>query len=215
MPRATLAKDQVDVSYSAARDPEILNHVQSDDAQTIDTQNQEIVFDAAQCLRFGRDVIVNVANSAHEGGFNWLTRMYGARYRFHRLDGVADSHIDSLLMPLRPGLLLVRSAAVRDWLPNGLKKWDMVVAPEPDLDHFPDYSTLNLAISSKFIDMNVLSVNENTVIVNSLYPELVRKLESLHFNVLPVRHRHRRMFGGGFHCFTLDIRRKGGLDAYF
>ena len=32
--------------------------------------------------------------------------------------------------------------------------------------------------------------------------------------VVPVRHRHRRLFGGGFHCFTLDTVREGGPEDY-
>ncbi|GAA1932332.1 hypothetical protein GCM10009837_67600 [Streptomyces durmitorensis] len=34
------------------------------------------------------------------------------------------------------------------------------------------------------------------------------------FDVVPVRHRHRRLFGGRFHCFTLDTRRTGGFEDY-
>ena len=34
-------------------------------------------------------------------------------------------------------------------------------------------------------------------------------------DVLSLRLRHSRMMGGGFHCVTLDIRRKGTLERYF
>jgi N-dimethylarginine dimethylaminohydrolase len=34
------------------------------------------------------------------------------------------------------------------------------------------------------------------------------------FTVVPVRHRHRRLFGGGFHCFTLDTVRDGPVENY-
>jgi glycine amidinotransferase len=69
-------------------------------------------------------------------------------------------------------------------------------------------------IASRYIDINVLSVNEDTVVVNSHYPELIDLLEKRGFTVAPVRHRHRRLFGGGFHCFTLDTVRAGGCEAY-
>ncbi len=62
--------------------------------------------------------------------------------------------------------------------------------------------------------MNVLSIDENTVVVNSLYPELIRVLEGRRFTVVPVAHRHRRLAGGGFHCFTLDTVRSGGREDY-
>ena len=35
------------------------------------------------------------------------------------------------------------------------------------------------------------------------------------FTPIPLRHRHRRLFGGGFHCFTLDTVRDGGPEDYF
>ena len=62
--------------------------------------------------------------------------------------------------------------------------------------------------------MNILSTDEDTVIVNSLYPELIDALKDRGFKVVPIRHRHGRVFGGGFHCFTLDIRREGDLKSY-
>ena len=54
----------------------------------------------------------------------------------------------------------------------------------------------------------------DTVLVNDACPELMRTLERNRFTVVPVRHRHRRLFGGGFHCFTLDTVRDGGPDDY-
>ncbi len=99
-------------------------------------------------------------------------------------------------------------------LPVPFKNWDCIVAPEVITDLFPSYKGRNLAIASKFIDMNILSVNEETVIVNPLFPELIGLLERNRFNVIPVGHRHRRLFGGGFHCFTLDIRRSGAIESY-
>ncbi|MBA3978033.1 MAG: glycine amidinotransferase, partial [Nitrosopumilus sp.] len=73
----------------------------------------------------------------------------------------------------------------------------------------------NLILTSKYIDLNVLSVDEDKVIVNSLFPELIQTLEKHKMTPIPVRHRHRRLFGGGFHCFTLDTVRAGSMENYF
>lgn len=32
---------------------------------------------------------------------------------------------------------------------------------------------------------------------------------------IPLKLRHSKMLGGGFHCVTLDIRRRGTLQRYF
>jgi glycine amidinotransferase len=91
-----------------------------------------------------------------------------------------------------------------------LRSWRYIVPPEPDAGAFPVYDdSEDLVLTSPYIDLNVLSIDENTVLVNLECTGLVKTLEAEHFTVVPVRHRHRRVFGGGFHCFTLDTRRDG------
>jgi len=213
MPRPTLGAGSLDPSYHELS-PEHLDIVGDHHTGRVDGLGLEIVFDGAQCVRLGADVLVNVANRNHELGFDWLTRQFDGQMRFHRLNALSDGHIDSTLLPLRPGLWLVRDSRVLDALPLGFRDWDHVVAPPTRREMFPSYEDDDIVISSKFIDMNVLSVDEQTVVVNSLYPELIATLERIGFTVIPVRHRHRRFFGGGFHCFTLDVRRRGGPDSY-
>jgi N-dimethylarginine dimethylaminohydrolase len=63
--------------------------------------------------------------------------------------------------------------------------------------------------------MNILSVNPNTVIVGKDQISLIKVLESKGFTVIPMPMRHARTLSGGFHCATLDLRRKGSLEDYF
>lgn len=174
----------------------------------------EMMFDAAQCLRLGRDIVANVSTDNHELAVTWLERHLEGRFRIHRVHRLSDSHIDSMVLALRPGLLLVRSEAVADALPPALRRWDRIVAPTPERNSFPRYDDDALILTSPFIDLNVLSVDPDTVLVNEASPELARALEAAKFTVVPVRHRHRRLFGGGFHCFTLDTVRDGGPEDY-
>jgi glycine amidinotransferase len=213
MPQPTLCAGALDPSFFGLSPEEIIA-LEKHHALPLQGLGFELAFDGAQCIRLGKDIIVNVANKNHELGFNWLKSVFGNTFNFHRLDHIADNHIDSLFLPLRPGLWLVRNRKVLDSLPKGFCSWETIVAPERRKCPFPTYEGSNFTMSSKFLDMNVLSVNESTVIVNSLYPELIKKLESNDFDVVPVRHRHGRFFGGGFHCFTLDICREGGLVSY-
>lgn len=173
-----------------------------------------MMFDAAQCLRLGRDIVVNVSTGNHALACDWLERHLEGRFRVHRVHRLSDSHIDSMVLALRPGTLLVRSPEVRDKLPVPLRGWDMIVPPPATADDFPRYQDDDLILTSPFIDLNVLSVDPDTVLVNDACPELIRELERHKFTVVPVRHRHRRLFGGGFHCFTLDTVREGGDEDY-
>jgi glycine amidinotransferase len=174
----------------------------------------EMMFDAAQCLRLGRDIVANISTSNHAKAVDWLERHLEDRFRIHRVYELSDSHIDSMVLALRPGTLLVRSAEVARKLPEALQKWDLIVAPPPTSDSFPHYDDEDLVLTSRFIDLNVLSVAPDTVMVNQACPELIRLLERNGFTVIPVQHRHRRLFGGGFHCFTLDLVRDGGPEDY-
>lgn len=207
MPQPALTRATVDLGFHLESCPEILPHSEQDDSGDIHDLKLEMLFDGAQCLRFGKDVLVNVATKSQQLGLLWLERTLGHRFNFHLLNKLTDGHIDSLMMPLREGVILVRHADVINKLPEPFCKWKAIEAPEQRVDRFPVYEHEQLAITSTFIDMNVLSVDGTHIIVNSLYPELASILDKNGFTSVPVQHRHRRLFGGGFHCFTLDVNR--------
>jgi glycine amidinotransferase len=213
MPRPRLVDASFDTSYVSGHNTPAIEDVGDHPNAVVD--NFELMIDGAQCLRFGRDLLVNVATANHALGAKWLKRHLDGRFRVHVMERFADNHIDSLVLPLRPGLLLLRNSDVADRLPLPLQAWDRIYAPTPVEHNFPEYGDDDVIISSPFIDMNILSVDESTVVVNSLFPALIREFERCRFTVIPVRHRHRRLFGGGFHCFTLDTVRDGDCEDYF
>lgn len=213
MPRPVLARGSLDHAYFRRSGVDVSAVLSGDSASGLAGLGHEMIFDGAQCMRLGRDVLINVANANHEMAERWFVDNF-PDLRFHRLDAIADSHIDSVVVPLRPGLMLLRSPRYLRYLPEGMRSWKAIYPPDADEAGFPDYSGFGFNIASRYIDINVLSVDEDTVVVNSLYPELIECLEGYGFTVVPVRHRHRRLFGGGFHCFTLDAVRAGGLEDY-
>lgn len=212
MPRPRLLDRSFDTSYVSGQATPAIEDVGESGGTDFDF---EIMIDGAQCIRLGRDLLINVATANHALGAQWLTRHLEGRFRVHVMERFADNHIDSLVLPLRPGLLLLRNPGVAEHLPAPLQKWDRIYAPIPLSQNFPSYDDDDLIVSSPYIDMNVLSLDRNTVVVNSLFPELAIELEKHGIDVVPVRHRHRRLFGGGFHCFTLDVVREGGDESYF
>jgi glycine amidinotransferase len=214
MPRPIMTDRSFDTSYVSGQNTPALQEIDNAVASDFDI-GWEMMIDAAQCIRFGRDVIVNVSTKNHALAAQWLRRHLGDKFRFHILYRFADNHIDSVVLPLRPGTLLLRNPDVAEKLPAPLRSWDKIYAPEPTDNIFPQYENDDLILTTRYIDMNILSVDENTIIANSLFPELIKTLESHNFTVIPVRHRHRRLFGGGFHCFTLDTVRTGFKDDYF
>ena len=63
--------------------------------------------------------------------------------------------------------------------------------------------------------MNILSLDEKTVIVEEQEQPLIDALNEWGFDTLPIPFRNFYPFGGSVHCATADIRRSGGLRSYF
>jgi glycine amidinotransferase len=210
MPRPLMTDASFDISY-AETSAEPLDSINARRPSPYDV-GHEMMFDGAQCLRFGRDMIANVATANHALAVDWLERHLAGRIRVHRVHRLSGNHIDTMVLPLRPGTLLVRGEKVADLLPASLQKWDLIIPPPPE--NTPRYEENDLILASPYIDLNVLSISPDTVLVNAESTGLIRTLERHRFTVVPVRHRHGRLFGGGLHCFTLDTVRAGEPESY-
>jgi N-dimethylarginine dimethylaminohydrolase len=175
-------------------------------------RNDEPAFDAANCLKLGYDILMLISNTGNEAGAVWLQAHLGPDYRVHPVKGVyAFVHIDSSIVPLRPGLVLVCPDRVNARnLPACLRGWDVIYAPEPEPMLFdPEYNG-----ASKWIALNCLSLSPDRVVVEQSQTGLMRELERHGLTCVPVRLRHARTLGGGPHCVTLDLVRDGAPADY-
>jgi N-dimethylarginine dimethylaminohydrolase len=180
-------------------------------------RNDEPAFDAANVLRFGEDLIYLVSATGNEMGGHWLRSILGDRYRVHFLKGVYyGSHIDSTLVAFRPGLVLANPSRLNnETLPPILKQWKVIYSPPMENMGRYDAEYLSKCIGSDWIDMNAFSISPSLVVVDRNQPTLIRVLEREGLDVIPLTLRHSKLLGGGAHCVTLDIRRKGTLERYF
>jgi glycine amidinotransferase len=179
----------------------------------------ELVFDAADISRLGRDILVQESMTTNRRGIAWLKRHLEPRgIRVHPVHFPLDfypSHIDCTFVPLRPGLILtnperpLREGEERMFLAND---WELVDAPQPTSgnDEMPDYCQ-----SSKWLSMNLLSISPAKVICEEQEKPLQELLCKLNFEVLTVPFRNVFEFGGSLHCATWDIRREGERQDYF
>jgi arginine deiminase len=100
-------------------------------------------------------------------------------------------------------------------LPSIFDKWKIIYSPPMvGADRF-DSDYLARSIGSSWIDMNLFSVSPDLVVVDRDQLPLIKLIEEHGIDVLPLKLRHSRMMGGGFHCATLDTKRKGSLENYF
>jgi N-dimethylarginine dimethylaminohydrolase len=203
--------------WYAAPKPMLLDSLFEVDPNRPTPRDDEPAFDAANVLRLGRDLIYLVSGTGNELGGQWLQTILGTKFRVHFLKDVYyGSHIDSTFVALRPGLVLCNPARLNDdTLPEILKQWEVIYSPPMDNTDQFDADYLSKSIGSKWIDMNIFSINPNLAVVDRDQTALIRLLEKKGLDVIPLKLRHAKMLGGGFHCVTLDIRRTGTLQRYF
>lgn len=172
----------------------------------------EPCFDAANIVRLGMDLLYYVSDSGNASGARWLQSTLGPEFCVHvtRDLGVSD-HIDTTIVPLRPGLVLLNPERISAAnLPPFFAKWEKIWCPELVDTAIPG----TRSYSSKWIGMNILMVRPDLAVVDSRQRPLIRKLETHGIEVLPLTLTYDRLMGGGFHCATLDVRRKGKLECY-
>ncbi len=202
--------------YSAPK-PMLLDSLFEVDMARPMPRNDEPAFDAANILRFGRDLLYLVSGTGNELGGQWLQTILGDDFRIHFLKDVYyGSHIDSTFVALRPGLILCNPARINEHtLPDFLKQWEVIYSPPMESTDRFDADYLSKSIGSNWIDMNLLSINPNLAVVDRDQTALIKLLEKQSIDVIPLKLRHSKMLGGGFHCITLDTRRTGTLQRYF
>lgn len=174
--------------------------------------DDEPVFDAANVLRAGRDILYLVSSSGNPMGMRWLARVLGSEYRVHALTDIYDgTHLDTTVALIRPGLVVLNPSRVHpDRVPGFLETWDVIWCPPPR-DTMPGVTGLR---ATPWMGMNLLMVTPALAIVDDSQPELARALERHGVDVLPLTLRHARALSGGFHCVSLDVRRRGTLEDY-
>jgi N-dimethylarginine dimethylaminohydrolase len=176
------------------------------DPNVLALHEHDPIFDAANILRCNNDLFYLVSNTGNKKGAEYLQEVVGPDKRVHTIEHVYSyAHLDSTIALLREGLMLLNPDRIKsvEQLPEVLRNWDIIWAPEPvDIGHYPGYCN-----ASKWLSVNLLSINPNLVIVEEHQHNLRVELEKhgIESAMLPMR--HARTLGGCFHCVTLDLER--------
>ncbi len=205
--------------WIAAPKPRLLdNSYQFEELSKPSLNNLEPIFDAPNCIRLGRDILFQISNTGNWLGFQWLKNTLEPRgYRLHAAEHIYSfAHFDSTIIPLRPGLVLLNSTRVTpDNCPKLFEKWDKIYFSDVNINSVTQSGPGSISPCSPYIGMNILSIDQNTVVVGGDQTNLIRVLEQHKFTVIPTRMRHAQTLSGGYHCATLDLVRDGNLEDYF
>lgn len=205
-PKPRLSDEQYDLEYRAPGPDEQMRYVITE---------FEPVFDAADFVRCGRDLFVQLSHVTNALGVEWMRRHLGPNYRVHVVETLCRQpmHIDTTIMPLAPGKMLVNPEFVdSSRLPPVLATWDLLVAPTP-IARFA--KNRGYEVVSDWMSMNVLMLDERRVIVEREQEPLIKVLKDWGFEPILCSFEHYYPFAGSFHCATLDVRRRGALESYF
>jgi amino acid adenylation domain-containing protein len=204
-PKPQLLDAQYDPDYKTPANGEEMRYVITEFEPT---------FDAADFVRFGRDIFVQKSHVTNSLGIEWVRRHLGEKYRVHEVQSLCPQalHIDTTLVPLAPGKVLVNPLFIDvDNLPDYFKSWDILLAPKPNRTPMTLYDT---KVISQWVNMNVLSLDEERVIVEKSQESMIQSLKDWGFKPIPCEFESYYPFMGSFHCATLDVRRRGVLRSY-
>lgn len=151
-------------------------------------------------------------------------------------------HNDSVFSVIKPGLLVASRdlAPYQDifagwdiiWFDDPrwdqVRKWRMLkfknegkwwVPGEEDNDQFTDFVESFLPnwtgyVEETIFDVNCLVLDDRHVVVNSDNPYLLDNLRKYQIEPVVCPLRHRFFWDGGWHCLTLDIKRRGEQNDY-
>jgi scyllo-inosamine-4-phosphate amidinotransferase 1 len=189
------------------RNQEITNYTRLlDEARQVLTMPRDsgMTLDAANICRLGDTWLFLESASGNRAAYEWMCKQF-PEITIELVNFYAGVHIDSTITPLREGLVLLNAGRVNeDNCPKAFKDWEKIYVTE---DQIVAQDFYQYPYASKWIAMNMLALNPETVIIDAAQTQLITILKQHGIDSIPLTLSHSRTLGGGFHCVTLDTRR--------
>ena len=198
-----------------------------------DMNNSQVFYHAANVIKCGKDLFHSLPGDVDfqkgkgtSAGLDWLKRELGDQFRWTKIP--TGGHADGKIALLRPGVLMTWS---RNWIPEKLQDWDIIeVRSETELPneiqymkkqrYYKDFIQEWFAhwigcVEETVFDVNVLSIDENTVICTGKNKYAFQRMERHGITPIFWKFRHQYFWDGGIHCVTQDLVREGNQEDYF
>lgn len=165
-------------------------------------RDQGLVLDAANILRVNDRWLFLESASGNQAAYKWLCNQLPF-VDIELCQFYSGVHIDSTISILNDGLVVLNASRVNEAnCPQLFRGWRKIYVDDVVAQDFYQYP-----YASKWIALNMFSINPSTVVVDAAQTQLIRTLEQHGMTVIPLTLRHSRTLGGGFHCVTLDLER--------
>ena len=163
------------------------------------------IFDAANVMKFGDKLLYLRSSTANLAGAKWLQSVVGTQFEVIVWEDVyAHAHIDSTVSSIAQDTVILNATRVNnDNLPEFMKGYKKIYVEDMAERTFHEFP-----YASKWIGMNVLSIDPETIMVDSLQKDFILQLNQAGFKTVPLALRHARTLGGGHHCVTCDLERE-------
>ncbi len=178
------------------------------------TTESEPCFDAADFARFGKDIFAQRSHVTNDLGIQWMQRHLGSEYRVHTIKFRDPSpiHIDATWVPIGEGRVLSCSdrQCISPEILDMFKRagWEILYPPR-------GVGEAEFHMSSRWLSMNILMIDPDRVVVEKHEEPTIQFFKDIGVKPIPVDFKDHYVFGGGLHCATCDIRRRGELKSYF
>ena len=167
-------------------------------------RDQGMVLDAANICRLGDTWLFLESASGNRVAYEWLCEKF-PQVDIELCNFYAGVHIDSTIVPLREKLVMLNAGRVnKDNCPRAFDDWEKIWVTD---DIIVPQTFYQYPYASKWIAMNMLVLDPETVIVDKDQHYLIEILKGRGFNTIGLTLSHSRTLGGGFHCVTLDTHR--------
>jgi N-dimethylarginine dimethylaminohydrolase len=204
---------------------------------TTEITTSTYVFDAPYVTVIGQDLVVDRRD------YPGLDQHIQQQFPDRRVVAVdIGGHNDSVFAPVRPGLIV--STYDNTNYANTFPGWKVLYIERQSWNAIPEWRQLkhsNLGkwwmpgeetnteftqfvetwltnwlgyVEETVFDVNMLSLDEHTVLVNNYNREVFEFFKSHHIEPVIAPFRHRFFWDGGIHCITSDLYREGEAETY-
>ncbi len=196
----------------------------------------------AVICRVGKDIYWDIAPTVPKNIVDKYANIWREEgFRVHLSN--RGYHSDGSFCVVKPGCI-ISLYDIQDYATE-FPGWEVLYLEGPDMDKINEFVDMKVKVGGRWwlkgeehndqliqfvntylngwvgyveetvFDVNMLSIDQNTVIVNSHNKEIAdyfkkHKVEPIVFNF-----RHRYFWDGGIHCITQDLYREGTMEDYF
>jgi glycine amidinotransferase len=158
------------------------------------------ILEGGDVFVMGKDIYVGVSgNGSNAEGVEWLQQYLGSEYTVQKIELTSKFlHLDCCLATPRKGLAIVCCEAFEKGLPEFLRDWQLIELP--------------IEQACERMGCNGLILDENTILIHTDLPDLVKKLENAGQKVITTPFDAIYRFSGAFRCWHHPLVRESSVS---